>query len=91
MVDFMFYSRLAGKAKFSDLVIPWATFTEPEVAHVGLYPRDMEAQKITYDTFTKEVNHSIIHPSHIDVFGYVHTDEFSGMCSPVVWPVGYHT
>ncbi len=43
-----------GKAKFSDLLIPWATFTEPEVAHVGLYPRDMDAKKIPYDTFTKE-------------------------------------
>lgn len=43
-----------GKAKFSDLLIPWATFTEPEVAHVGLYPRDMEAKKIAFDTFTKE-------------------------------------
>ncbi|CAN0527418.1 unnamed protein product, partial [Ectocarpus sp. 12 AP-2014] len=43
-----------GKAKFSDLLIPWATFTEPEVAHVGLYPRDMEAQKIAYDTYTKQ-------------------------------------
>ncbi|CAM9246485.1 unnamed protein product [Laminaria digitata] len=43
-----------GKAKFSDLLIPWATFTEPEVAHVGLYPRDMEANKIAFDTYTKE-------------------------------------
>ncbi|CAM9994676.1 unnamed protein product, partial [Hapterophycus canaliculatus] len=43
-----------GKAKFSDLLIPWATFTEPEVAHVGLYPRDMEAKNIAYDTYTKQ-------------------------------------
>lgn len=46
---------LKGKAKFSDLLIPWATFTEPEVAHVGLYPRDMEAQGIAYETMTKTV------------------------------------
>ncbi|CAN0082483.1 unnamed protein product [Pylaiella littoralis] len=43
-----------GKAKFSDLQIPWATFTEPEVAHVGLYPRDMEAKNIAFDTYTKQ-------------------------------------
>ncbi|CAN0047251.1 unnamed protein product [Discosporangium mesarthrocarpum] len=43
-----------GKAKFSSLLIPWATFTEPEVAHVGLYPRDLDGRKIAYDTFTKE-------------------------------------
>ena len=48
-----------GKAKFSDLLIPWATFTEPEVAHVGLYPRDMDANKIAFDTFTKEVGVSM--------------------------------
>lgn len=45
-----------GKAKFSDLLIPWATFTEPEVAHVGLYPRDMKAKSIAFDTFTKKVS-----------------------------------
>lgn len=49
----------AGKAKFSDLLIPWATFTEPEVAHVGLYPRDMEAKSIAYDTYTKQVRHCL--------------------------------
>lgn len=45
----------AGKAKFSDLLIPWATYTEPEVAHVGLYPRDMKAKGIAFETFTKKV------------------------------------
>ena len=29
-----------GKKKASDLVIPWATYTSPEVAHVGLYESD---------------------------------------------------
>ena len=29
------------------------TFTEPEIAHVGLYPRDMEEKGIAYRTFTK--------------------------------------
>lgn len=45
-----------GKAKFSDLLIPWATYTEPEVAHVGLYPRDLEAKGIAFETFTKNVS-----------------------------------
>lgn len=26
-----------GKSKLSDLIMPWVTFTAPEVAHVGLY------------------------------------------------------
>ena len=42
-----------GADKFSSLIIPWCTFTEPEIAHVGLYPQDMEARRIKYDTYTK--------------------------------------
>lgn len=42
-----------GNEKVSSLLVPWATFTEPEVAHVGLYPRDMEADNIPFDTYTK--------------------------------------
>jgi pyruvate/2-oxoglutarate dehydrogenase complex dihydrolipoamide dehydrogenase (E3) component/uncharacterized membrane protein YdjX (TVP38/TMEM64 family) len=30
-------------------VIPWATFTEPEVAHVGLNETDARAQEVDYD------------------------------------------
>mmetsp|Transcript_8578 Transcript_8578/g.38246 ORF Transcript_8578/g.38246 Transcript_8578/m.38246 type:complete len:703 (-) Transcript_8578:455-2563(-) len=30
-----------GKEKFSQLIIPWCTYTEPEIAHVGLYERDI--------------------------------------------------
>eukprot|EP00753_Platysulcus_tardus_P010728 PLAT300.1.p1 GENE.PLAT300.1~~PLAT300.1.p1 ORF type:complete len:683 (+),score=331.18 PLAT300.1:33-2051(+) len=39
--------------KFSKLLIPWATYTEPELAHVGLYPRDLEERGIPYRTFTR--------------------------------------
>lgn len=38
----------------SDLLIPWCTYTEPEVAHVGLYPRDLEERSIPYKTYTKQ-------------------------------------
>jgi pyruvate/2-oxoglutarate dehydrogenase complex dihydrolipoamide dehydrogenase (E3) component len=43
-----------GRDKFSNFIIPWATYTEPEVAHVGLYERDLEEQNIEYATFTRE-------------------------------------
>lgn len=52
-----------GRDKFSGLLIPWATFTDPEVGHVGLYEKDMEARDIEYATFTKEfddVDRSIV-------------------------------
>jgi pyruvate/2-oxoglutarate dehydrogenase complex dihydrolipoamide dehydrogenase (E3) component len=41
-----------GRGKFSDLTIPWVTYTDPEVAHVGLYPRQAAEQGIAIDTFT---------------------------------------
>jgi pyruvate/2-oxoglutarate dehydrogenase complex dihydrolipoamide dehydrogenase (E3) component len=37
-----------GSFKKGDLVIPWCTFTEPEIAHVGLYEKD--AQKLGIKT-----------------------------------------
>lgn len=42
-----------GKDKMSNLVIPYATFTSPEIAHVGLYEGDMKAKGIEYKTFEK--------------------------------------
>jgi pyruvate/2-oxoglutarate dehydrogenase complex dihydrolipoamide dehydrogenase (E3) component len=43
-----------GRDKFSRLLIPWATYTDPEVAHVGLYEKDLQARGIDYTTFTRE-------------------------------------
>ncbi len=40
-----------GRAKASDLVIPWCTYTSPEIAHVGIYPRDAEESGIELETF----------------------------------------
>lgn len=62
MADFM--ARLVirnslffGREKVSQLLVPWSTFTEPEVAHVGLYEKDLEARKIKYTTFAKNFEH----------------------------------
>ncbi|MEM7249909.1 MAG: FAD-containing oxidoreductase [Pseudomonadota bacterium] len=43
-----------GRANFSKLLIPWATYTDPEVAHVGLYPRDLEERGIAHTTFQRD-------------------------------------
>jgi len=40
-----------GRKKASDLVIPWCTYTSPEVAHVGIYPRDAEKEGVDLETF----------------------------------------
>jgi len=39
-----------GKAKFSDLVIPRVTYTDPEVAHVGKSPSQLEAEGVNFNT-----------------------------------------
>ena len=33
-----------GRSKLSELVMPWVTYTDPEIAHVGLYERDAQAK-----------------------------------------------
>ena len=45
-----------GRAKASRLIIPWCTYTSPEVAHVGLLPSDAERQEIAIDTFTQPLD-----------------------------------
>lgn len=44
-----------GRDKVSSLLVPWATYTAPEVAHVGLYERDLEARGIAFATYTREL------------------------------------
>ncbi len=46
-----------GKDKVSDLLIPWSTYTDPEIAHVGLYERDLKERGIEFSTFTKTFEH----------------------------------
>jgi pyruvate/2-oxoglutarate dehydrogenase complex dihydrolipoamide dehydrogenase (E3) component len=42
-----------GRKKVSSLTMPWCTYTDPEVAHVGLYPADAEAAGIAIETFVQ--------------------------------------
>lgn len=41
-----------GRKKASALTIPWCTYTDPEIAHVGMYERDAAEKGIPVDTFT---------------------------------------
>ena len=43
-----------GRAKSSSLVIPWSTYTSPEIAHVGLYENQVQEKGIDVDTFVQE-------------------------------------
>lgn len=64
-----------GKKKSSGLTIPWATYTSPEVAHVGLYEHDAKAAGIEIDTYIQhfsEVDRAILEGQD-DGFVKVHT------------------
>ncbi len=52
-----------GYATTSSLIIPWATYTEPEIAHLGLYEAEAQSRGIEVDTFTyplDEVDRAIL-------------------------------
>jgi pyruvate/2-oxoglutarate dehydrogenase complex dihydrolipoamide dehydrogenase (E3) component len=42
-----------GRSKASSLVIPWSTYTSPELAHVGYLPDQATSLGIEVDTFTQ--------------------------------------
>ncbi|HEY2952772.1 MAG TPA: mercuric reductase [Verrucomicrobiae bacterium] len=51
-----------GRKKLSALTMPWATYTDPEIAHVGLYEREARERGLALDTYTrqfKEVDRAI--------------------------------
>jgi pyruvate/2-oxoglutarate dehydrogenase complex dihydrolipoamide dehydrogenase (E3) component len=42
-----------GRARVSSLIIPWCTYTEPEVAHVGMYEKEAEEKGIAVETYNQ--------------------------------------
>ena len=45
-----------GKKKLSSLTMPWCTYTEPEIAHVGLYEKEAKDQGIETTTYTQSLD-----------------------------------
>jgi pyruvate/2-oxoglutarate dehydrogenase complex dihydrolipoamide dehydrogenase (E3) component len=48
--------------RLSSLVMPWCTYTDPEVAHVGLYEREAREQGLAIDTYLvplRDVNRAV--------------------------------
>jgi pyruvate/2-oxoglutarate dehydrogenase complex dihydrolipoamide dehydrogenase (E3) component len=41
------------KQKLSSLVVPWCTYTDPQIAHVGLNEKSAQEQGVAIDTFVK--------------------------------------
>ncbi|MBZ0113408.1 MAG: FAD-dependent oxidoreductase, partial [Thermoanaerobaculia bacterium] len=52
-----------GRSKSSDLVVPWCTYTSPEVAHVGLYAKEAQLRGIDVETLRidlKDVDRALL-------------------------------
>jgi pyruvate/2-oxoglutarate dehydrogenase complex dihydrolipoamide dehydrogenase (E3) component len=47
-----------GKEKYSNVILPWCTYTDPEIAHVGKYPKEMDEASIQYDTYKSDFHHN---------------------------------
>jgi pyruvate/2-oxoglutarate dehydrogenase complex dihydrolipoamide dehydrogenase (E3) component len=43
-----------GRAKASTLTMPWCTYTDPEIAHVGFYEKEAEEKGILVQTFVQK-------------------------------------
>jgi pyruvate/2-oxoglutarate dehydrogenase complex dihydrolipoamide dehydrogenase (E3) component len=42
-----------GRKRLSALHMPWTTYTDPEIAHVGLYERDAQRRGVAVDTYVR--------------------------------------
>ncbi|MDK9718680.1 MAG: mercuric reductase, partial [Trichlorobacter sp.] len=63
-----------ARQKVSDLIIPWCTYTDPEIAHVGMYEQDATTKGISVTTLTiplAEVDRAIL-DGETDGFARVH-------------------
>ncbi len=73
-----------GRQKTSALIIPWCTYTDPEIAHVGMYERDAKEKGIDVTTFTvplADIDRAVL-DGETDGFARVHlrkgTDKILG-------------
>lgn len=49
--------------KVSSLIVPWCTYTDPEIAHVGMYEKEAKEKGISVETFIhpfKDVDRAIL-------------------------------
>jgi pyruvate/2-oxoglutarate dehydrogenase complex dihydrolipoamide dehydrogenase (E3) component len=69
-----------GRKKASALVLPWCTYTDPEVAHVGLYEKEARELGLDVTTLTvplEEIDRAILDGDE-EGFARVHVEVKSG-------------
>jgi pyruvate/2-oxoglutarate dehydrogenase complex dihydrolipoamide dehydrogenase (E3) component/uncharacterized membrane protein YdjX (TVP38/TMEM64 family) len=69
-----------ARRKVTDLVIPWCTYTDPEVAHVGFYENGARAAGFDVATITQPLNEidRAILDGESDGFARVHYEKKTG-------------
>jgi pyruvate/2-oxoglutarate dehydrogenase complex dihydrolipoamide dehydrogenase (E3) component len=69
-----------ARRKVTDLVIPWCTYTDPEIAHVGYYEKEARAAGYDVATITESLNHvdRAVLDGEDDGFARVHYDKKTG-------------
>jgi pyruvate/2-oxoglutarate dehydrogenase complex dihydrolipoamide dehydrogenase (E3) component len=45
-----------GRASVDSLIMPWCTYTDPEIAHVGMYEADARKKGIEVETYTAKLD-----------------------------------
>ncbi len=65
--------------RVSKLIIPWCTYTDPEIAHVGIYVREAREKNIPIKTFTVPMHdvHRAICDTEEQGFAKIHVEEDS--------------
>ena len=69
-----------ARRKVTDLVIPWCTYTDPEVAHVGYYEKEAESAGFAVQTITETLDHidRAVLDGETDGFARVHYEKKTG-------------
>lgn len=69
-----------GRKKASSLVIPWCTYTDPEIAHVGLYEKEAQERGFGVSTLTVplgEIDRAILDGDD-EGFARIHAEKKTG-------------
>ncbi len=66
-----------GRKKVSELVIPWCTYTDPEIAHVGIYEAQARLQVETH-TIGYDDNDRAVIEDDAEGFARAHVDKKTG-------------
>jgi pyruvate/2-oxoglutarate dehydrogenase complex dihydrolipoamide dehydrogenase (E3) component len=69
-----------GRKRTSSLVIPWVTYTDPEIAHVGLYEQEARQRGLKLQTLTvslAEIDRAVL-DGEAEGFARLHVDAGSG-------------